>query len=286
MIRAYDQALDGHEFVMGLQHLAGTRLTAETVNNVNKTICAKYQTVYLLHPPARGKEKKAFEIILQYFGPDFEAPEPDPVPSWGHAIIQTLPGSQDCKIRIEKIDAQFKLLLEQKEEQVKRAGEIAKWAGLLWQGGTPLQDLVGQSLSLLGIPCSSLDPTAHTEDLNASIHGYDFIIEVTGSKGSIGIEKGRQLAQWVASASSPLTAKGLLIANANKEEPLDKRLPAVDYGTFVKELQDYAKKFHLALVDVRELFALVSAKLGGKNIDAERLCKELAGDGVVQLSCP
>jgi hypothetical protein len=47
-----------------------------------------------------------------------------------------------------------------------------------------------------------------------------------------------------------------------------------------------ANKFHLALVDVREIFDLVVRKLNGEEIEATRICEQLDANGVIRFAGP
>jgi hypothetical protein len=276
---SYRQVLDRHEVVVD----DDPNVSKTIVSNVRKTVCGKYRNAFLLHPPSPGKEKKAAEIIVAYFKPDFEEPEAEAAPDWAQAVAEQLPGLEEARARVSKIQAEISDLERQKNECESRCDEITRWVEMLWLDGIALQERVREALVLIGIPAQTGDPTGHTHDLRAEFGGREFIFEVTGSSGPIGIEKGRQLLQWVLDSKDPATAKGILIANAFRKEPPENRPPNRDQRIFVKELENLATRYHLALVDVREIYALAVKKLEGVDPDVTRLCQGLCLDGVVGL---
>ena len=74
--------------------------------------------------------------------------------------------------------------------------DIPNFQGLPWGAwGSPnaRDSKVAGALNLLGIPATTSDPSRHTCDLSAVASGTYLAFEVTGSHGTIGIEKGRQL---------------------------------------------------------------------------------------------
>jgi hypothetical protein len=164
--------------------------------------------------------------------------------------------------------------------------ELARWTDMLWLDGVPLQKRISEALSLLGIANESKDPTGHSQDLEASFAGRSFLFEVTGSNGAITIDKGRQLLQWLSECADPTNSKGILIGNAFRKHAPSARPPSANHRLFVKELEDMANKFHLGLVDVRDIFALVVRKLGGEAIEAAHICEQLKADGVIRFSEP
>lgn len=54
-------------------------------------------------------------------------------------------------------------------------------------------------------------------------------------------------------------------------------------GFFVTELEKFAERFHLALLDVCELYRVVSLKLAGHDIDKPTVLNTLTKDGLVRF---
>jgi hypothetical protein len=285
-LEAYAGALSGHEIFFRLQLPHNTRglpVLEGIVDNVSRTICARVGTIYVLHPPAKKHEQNAFKIIVEYFRPDPLPFSSIPKPSWVEEVASALPGVTE----LQAVRASIAEEMRQKSEHLKLEEEklraLTSWADLLWLEGLPLQNKVNEALALLGISCHSGDPTAHACDLSASESGLSFVFEVTGSSGTIGIEKGRQLMQWVLESQDPAGTKGVLVANAFRTDPPTNRPPTQDKRIFVLELERLGIKYHLALLDVRELYRVVSLKLSGQPIDKSLVIQGLTTDGVVRF---
>src|SRR5260370_2378082 len=253
------------------------------VDNVSRPICSKVQSIYLLHPPSRKLEQKALKVIIEHFGPDPIPISSVPKPSWIDEAASAIPGVagiQAVRTSMRTEIQQKSKLLEIEEEKLR---QLSSWADLLWLEGLPLQAKVSEALNLLGIAAASSDPSGHTSDLAADEPGVHFVFEVTGTSGTIGIEKGRQLMQCVADAPDPANSKGVLIVNAFRNEPPDRRPPTPDRRVFVLELERLAERYHMALLDVREIYRVVCAKLSGQAVDKTTIVNGLSGDGVVRF---
>jgi hypothetical protein len=256
---------------------------AGVVDNVSRVICAKTRTIYLLHPPPQKLEQKALKIIIENF-----KPEPFPIssvskPSWVDQAASQLPGVADVQAALTVVRGEIKQKHEQLRAEEDKLLQLCGWADLLWLEGLQLQEKVNAALNLISVASSSSSASGHTCDLSADESGTHFVFEVTGSSRTIGIEKGRQLMQWVTDAVDPNSAKGVLIANAFRNEPPEKRPPSPDHKVFVHELEKFAEKYHLALLDVRELYRIVCLKLTGKTIEKSTVLNALLADGVVRF---
>jgi hypothetical protein len=286
LFQSYIKVLDGHEINIQIHPGSNQRpaWTAGIVDNVSRPVCAKIFSIYLLHPPSAHFEQKAFKAIIEHFNPDVTTVSTLPKPGWVDEAAAKLSGVAEAESRRKSIQAEIDLKNETLRLQEDELRSLTAWTDLLWLDGVPLQAKVGEALNFLGISASSADPTGHTGDLVSQESGVQFVFEVTGSVGSIGIEKGRQLVQWTAEATDPLNAKGVLVGNAYRNDPPMSRPPTVNHKIFVTDLERYAQKFHLALLDVRELYRLVSLKLAGRTIEKNMLIQGLQTDGVVRFS--
>jgi len=289
MFGDYCLALRGHEIVMQVQQTVrsvpnGWAWQIAVADNVNRAVCGQSANAYVFHPPASGRDDLAIKAILDFFHPDFEEPEPDPIPEWAAEIIATIPGLADIEARIASKASDIVRLQAEVAADKSDSTKLARWAEMLWLTGVPLQQRVSEALALLGVPNKSENPTGHTHDLQGLCHGQVLLFEVTASAGSIGVDKGRQLLQWIGEAKDPTNTKGVLIGNAYRNDPPDKRPPSPDHKIFVKEVEDMAQRFHFALLDVRELFALIVRKIGGEEIKTETVCEALQADGPVRFA--
>lgn len=182
----------------------------------------------------------------------------------------------ELKSRVTALEGQIENHLDKKQQ-------IEKWAELLWLDGLALQDRVREAFAFLGFATESLNPTGHTHDLVIKQEGYTFYAEVTGSTGSIKIDKGRELLQWIIDSPSPERIRGVLIANAFRNLPPDGRPPSANHKIFTAELEQLANRYDFALVDVRELLKLVTARLESKGPDLRTVCQRMSGKGAVSL---
>jgi uncharacterized small protein (DUF1192 family) len=287
----YFKCLNGHQLVFGTRVMprpgGGSQpwFWMDTVkDNVNRSVCGTYGTAYIFHPPARGLDTVAVKAILEDFKPDFDKPEPEQHPDWANKVATQIPGVAEIESRIAKVTAEISALESQLVADRESRQELERWAEVLWLDGLPLQERVSDALAYLGVPNKSEDPTAHSQDLLGSCMGSPILFEVTGSTGSIGIEKGRQLHQWIAQREDATVVKGVLVGNAYRKHPPEERPPSPHHKLFVKEVEDLAAKFHFALVDVRDLFGLVVRKLDGEDIRGEDVCKALQADGLIKFN--
>jgi hypothetical protein len=286
LFQKYRTVLTKHEICFQLQSPRGNPpfpFVTGISDNVSRAVCGKVQSIYLLHPPAKNLEQKALKVIIEHFKPDLTSISSVPKPSWVEEIASAIPGVSEIQAKRIVIGAEIQKKTEQLEVENERLRALTSWADLLWMEGLPLQAKVSDGLTLLGINTSTADPSAHTSDLVAREGGITFEFEVTGSSGTIGIEKGRQLMQWVSDAPDPTNVKGVLVANAFRNEPPDKRPPTSDRRIFVLELERLAVRYHLALLDARELYRAVCIKLLGKPVDKAAILAGISEDGVVKF---
>jgi len=281
----YREALTGHEFVMRpeVQTGSGWVWKAGITDNVSRPVCAVYGNAYLFHPVSRSADSRGLRAILEEFKPDYDEPEPQPSPQWAEGIAVDIPGFIEADREIAESMEQIRAMEHRIGHSRIKKESLTKWVELLWLDGIPLQNRVSDAFKLLGIPNESKDPTGHTQDLQGNCLGLSLLLEVTGSTGSIGVDKGRQLLQWMAECEDPIRTKGVLVGNPFRSEPPNNRPPTTNHKLFAKELEDLAQRFHFALLDVRDLFALIVRKLKGNAVPLEKICQALQKDGVVRF---
>jgi hypothetical protein len=285
LFESYIKILERHEIYLKFNYATNQQpgWIPGIVDNVARPICIKILSVYLLHPPPPRNELKAFKSIIEHFKPDVLTTSSVPKPGWVEEEAAKLPGVAEAESVRKSMQAEIELKNEKLQAQEDQIRSLTGWADLLWLDGIPLQTKVGEALNLLGIPAKADDPTGHTGDLTADEPETYFVFEVTGSTGSIGIEKGRQLLQWVSEAPDPNATKGVLIANPFRNHEPSRRPPTSDHRLFVTELEKFAERFHLALLDVCELYRVVSLKLAGHDIDKPTVLNTLTKDGLVRF---
>jgi hypothetical protein len=285
-IAGYMTALNGHEFVISprqtIQNLPYGWVWQITVSdNVDRAVCGQLGNAYILHPPASGRDPLAIKAILDFFKPDYEEPPPEERPDWLKEILSSMPGMAELESDSSKRRNEIARLQSELEMDDAKRLKLERWTEILWLDGIPLQNRVSDALGFLGIPNKSKDPTGHTQDLQGNCAGVPLLFEVTGSTGAIGVDKGRQLLQWIAECDDPTNTKGILIGNAFRKNCPEERPPSPNHKIFVKELEDLARRFHFGLLDVRDLFNLIVRKLHGEAIAIEHICGDLQGDGII-----
>ena len=285
---SYRVALTAHEICFRFQqqtHVpAGWPLFNGIVDNVSRLICCRVGSIYLLHPPSSGLEQKALKVIIDHFKPNPPPVSNVPKPSWVDAAASIIPGVAALQAARASVTAEIRQKNEELNAQDDKLRALTGWADLLWLEGLALEAKVIEALKLLGVAAWSDNPSGHSSDFVADESGMRFVFEVTGTTGTIAIEKGRQLLQWVAESPDPANSKGVLIANAFRNEPPDNRPPSPDRRIFVVELERLAKRYHLALLDVRELFRAVCCKLSGQSVEKSAVLTGLSGDGIVAFT--
>jgi hypothetical protein len=283
VFHAYAKSLEGHDSFISTSVVNGSpwRWEAAITDNVSRAVCGKFHGLFAFHPPVRNLEGLALEAIFQHFKPDFEQPELPPTPAWGAVEISEIPGVIEAEALVGQIENEIESLESKRSEQLRKKDDLAKWAGLLWLDGIPLQDLVEEAFRFIGFETKSKDPTGHTHDFVAIHSTQVFLVEVTGASGSISLDKGRQLMQWIADSDDPATSKGVLVGNAFRSEPPGQRPPTPNHKIFVKELENLATKRGLALVDTRALLRLVKAKLQGSGVEATGVARLFMCDGEI-----
>jgi hypothetical protein len=278
----YRDVLNGHEIYFELCNAqTGQSIrVGDVVNNIRNALCAQHENVLLFHPPAAGKASKALDIIVSFFKPEFEECQPDDTPSWADDLITTIPGTNEIKTRLTEIDESIKHLEGEREREAKDLETLSEWGQLLWLTGIPLQRLVQKAFRFLDFEIETRPETGHTEDFVAKHGCAVFLIEVTGSAGSITIDKGRQLMEWVINPEFE-NCQGVLVGNAFAKEPPENRPPTPDHHVFTEALEKYSEKYGFSLVDTRELFRMVCAKLANQPIAMDLVCAGLQKRGVV-----
>ena len=284
LFQEYLKVLQGHEIVFDCVMPANPLgvIQSAITDNISNNVCVKWGSVYILHPPARFFAEQGLRTIIAQFGPDFEEPELDPAPDWAKQVTKQVPGIQEINTRVESVSVQIDSLEDERRKELESKEKLETWGQLLWLSGIPLQDRVRDAFKFLGFTVEPHDPTGHAGDLVAKHGQYIFIMEVTGSTGGITIEKGRQLMQWVIEAE-PEEVHGVLVGNAFRNDPPEKRPPSANHNIFAAELEKMAKKRGLALLETRELFRIVCAKLGGTKFPLEKICEDLSTDGEVHF---
>jgi hypothetical protein len=284
----YLDCLDGHQLYFR-QIAPGNQIVAPAiVDNLNHAVCGNLNTVnvYFFHPPINSREKAAFDVIVDHFRPDFAEAELPPPPDWVEEVTSTLPHLSEIERQIQDFERQISSFQASVNHKIEEKQAIMKWADLLWLDGIALQQRVREAFEFLGFHTESPNPTGHMHDLEI-LHGPNkFFAEITGSVGSIKIDKGRELMQWIIDAPAPEKINGVLIGNAFRKIKPSERPPTPDHKIFTADLEQFAKLRGLALLDVRQIYDILVAKLHGRSPDLEAVSQAMRQRGVVTLPIP
>jgi hypothetical protein len=285
----YYQDLRGHEVIFEVSSKNPASLAhalPTVVDNLNRLVCGSVRSsnLHFFHPPSRAGEVDAFTILIDFFKPDFVEPEPEPPPEWASSIVCNLPGVKQIEEQIAETARQIDVLEREADAKRSKKQDVEKWPELLWLDGISLQERVREAFDFLGFQTEMSDPTGHSEDIVVKHGAYRFLLEVTGAVGSIKIDKGRELLQWILNSASPEQIRGVLIGNAFRKDPPDARPPTANHKLFTNDLEAFAVRFDFALMSVRDLYNLIIAKLEGNDIDLDSMCKAMSGKGIAVLS--
>jgi hypothetical protein len=212
-----------------------------------------------------------FDCISQVVSPRLTR-EP---PLWTKDI--QVPGEAIIVKGLKTIDEKVSSLRVDDEKLTRRLKEITALKKILYEQGEPLEKAVRTALSELGLPARKEGDI----DLVTIEEKEPLIIEITGSEGLIGIDKFRQLLNYVMTEQEQgkEIPKSVLIANHQISTPPEKRS-----NPFTDKAVEQAKVFHSCLLPTVELFNAVVLLREGR-IDQKRFRDALMKtDGVFASS--
>ena len=207
----------------------------------------------ILWPEVRQK-KEIVKFALDRVVPEFVGV---PKPEW---VDKVMMHDEKC-LRAQLLETQRKI------------EDYQKWKVLLYGGGPQLCKIVKESLNFLGVKAS--DPRqCYDHDLEVELPGgLVGIVEVTGSTGTIDVDKVHQLLQFVTAVEKetpPRRAKGILIANPQRDKLLEQR----DHS-FTEKAVERARMNEFCLYTTLQLYESLEAFLKGERV-AEQLVKTLS----------
>lgn len=188
-----------------------------------------------------------------------------------------VPEEVDTVRKLRGINEQIHTLKTDEENITRKLSEITGVKRLLYEQGEPLENAVRMALSELGLPATKVGDI----DLVTLDAQEPLIIEITGSESQIGIDKFRQLLNYVMDEQEKGRAipKSILIANHQISIPPEKRA-----SPFTDKAIEQSKVFHSCLLPTVELFKAVLLFREGK-LDQTRFSNALMKtDGVFALS--
>ena len=167
---------------------------------------------------------------------------------------------------ISKLETKYSALNDKilKETQIKK---------LLYEKNKSLENIVKESFEELGFSCKKKDD----EDWIISSELGEGILEVTGSEGTIDIQKLRQLLNYLLDENKETEGekKAILVANHFLEMPIEKR-----GAPFSKKVIDESSVHSICLLPTTELFSLICDIRNGKTTTKEAQKRILGTSGL------
>jgi hypothetical protein len=219
--------------------------------------------------------KSCIEIILQR-GKQFEATPP---PNWINTI--EIPGETSLKKDIENKKQQLRTIESELKESERSLAEFTKYKGILYETGSPLQELVKSALRKIG---ANVKPSIVTDEFIVEVNGYEALIEVKGNVKSVTKD---DVAQLVADLMEHLKTtgqeiNGILIGNGWRLEPPEQR----DIGSktiFSRDAIRVAQNHNIALFSTTELFKAYCQTLEYSTRKEEILNKIISSKGIIKF---
>ena len=200
-----------------------------------------------------------------------------PPPEWVSEIA--VPGKQELDHSL----AEKRQLIRATEADIDTLevsrSKIMGYTKLLYETGAQLEQIVKAVFEKLGATVEN--KKYEDEDLILTWSGEEYIVEVKGIEGELGLRQVRQLLNWTMGAEEQTKKrhKGILVANYKRLSPPKSRRPA----SFPENTVENAERFGAALVSTVDLFDAFCDHLSGKRSASEILDRLVSGTGVVDL---
>jgi hypothetical protein len=207
-------------------------------------------------PVSEGEQ--AQKMLVDCVRGSFESGLERPAPSWVQAILT--PRESEILVTISALHEEMSKLQEESESKSAELRKETKIKKLLYEKGEPLAEAVKEGFQELGFTLTKRDDM----DWVASSNTGETILEVTGSDGSIDIDKLRQLLDYVIIeyGKTRTEKKAILVGNhfAN-DSPENRGEP------FTKKVLDEAEVHSMCLLPTVELFRAICLFREGKTND-------------------
>ncbi len=203
----------------------------------------------LLPMPTEVSDRDAVNIILENF---FGLQQKTLPPQWIEEV--DIPGIPEIKFEVENKYHQIEQLKTEIKPLLQRKEELEKYKQLLFETGTPLEEICKQTLQTMG--CNILPADLAEEDFIVEFEGQQAIVEVKGNTKSISLSNLSQLGRYREDylIERGEDKKSILIGNAWRLLPLDERGKSNSQVPFPENVVSYATKRNIALISSIELF--------------------------------
>jgi hypothetical protein len=229
--------------------------------------------IYLLHYPIRGDLRESLRCLLREFC-NTDLVESDE-PEWVQLIKP--PRGTELDEQINFLSSQIEQLSEQKMQLVAEKQQLEYWRKLLYETGDMLEDVVFEALKLLGLDNVQFGIKGD-HDIVGELDGKTLLFEVKGLNKSAGrkevFDLDRHIGEFGLKNPGKKVAKGVLVANAYRDDPPDTREES-GKQIFAGDAVDHAKLLEFALLDTRVLYRLVTDVIEGKLDDTSEVLQSL-----------
>jgi len=233
-------------------------------------------SLYFLPCPTEITDIEAINFILEKL---FNVYQRTPPPKWTKLI--EVPGLRNIQINIETNIKKITQLSEENDEFKEKESELISYRELLYETGTPLEDIIRKVFTVLGYKPKS---PFYKEEYVIGYEKKVGIIECKGNKKSIKRNDFRQLLDYLKEYEIDYESKhkGILIGNAWRLKPLEER-DRSETPIFPDDVIKIATKQEIALVSTIDLFNVFCKFLEGR-IKAKDIVKKIfSAKGIVNF---
>ena len=188
------------------------------------------QSGYFAFLPKIKDKDYAINKLLEIFGIDEETPSP----KWTEQI--ELPGTNDIKGKISELQTDIERLQQEKQNEESKLETLNQYKKLLYAADKELEDIVIESLKLVGFSNAREGRSPEKEDalFDFNMENLDLaVIEIKGKQKGASLVDFRQLDDWAWDyRNDGKKVKPILIANCFRlEDPsnLQNRMNFEDY---------------------------------------------------------
>lgn len=195
-----------------------------------------------------------------------------PPPEWIKFFI--LPGEEEQKSKLKKIDAQMEEIVKQRKKEEEKLMGISNFKTLLYETGIPLEDIVLDSLNLIGFNVERIKEEDREHDVVMASEEGRALAEIEGKDSdAVHIEKIDQLLRNTEEdfENQEDYAHPVLIGNGYRLEQPDKR----PEQQFTEKVYKAAERHGIALLTTTELYkAIEYILLNPDDENFKKKCRE------------
>lgn len=218
--------------------------------------------IYLLHYPIGSDVRDAVRVLLRQFC-DIDLSE-SPEPTWIESV--KAPKSLENEVTLATIAKQLEVLNEQKVQAEQQKSKMEKWRRLLFEDGDALEEVVMDSLKLLGLENAEFGPKGDW-DIVGELDEQLLLFEVKGLTKNAGRQEihalTRHIDEYETKVPEKKVARGVLVVNAYRNEPPDTR-DSKGKEVFANDAIKLAIPREFALLDTRTLYRVVLNVIEGR----------------------